>query len=219
MGAMGWVRRVLVVEDQPFMRGLVADALRGAEFDVHDCASASDALSMFATVDPDVLVTDIDLGTRPNGVELAHVAKSLSPGCAIVFLTNYPSEAPFSELPAGSTFVNKSSLDSVDGLISAVNSTLVELPVTVTPPGASDAAKIGALTRGQLDILRMIAEGWSNAEIAKQRGSSMRSVEKAVSRTFEALGLNRSPGVNPRVAAATLYARTFGLPTPADSEK
>ncbi|WP_442544885.1 response regulator [Arthrobacter sp. KN11-1C] len=218
MGAMGWVRRVLVVEDQPFMRGLVADALRGAEFDVHDCASASEAISMFTDVDPDVLVTDIDLGTRPNGVELAHVARSLSPGCAIVFLTNYPSEAPFSELPAGSTFVNKSSLDSVDGLISAVNSTLVELPVTVTPPAASDAAKIGTLTRVQLDILRLIAEGWSNAEIAKQRGSSMRSVEKAVSRTFEALGLTRNPGVNPRVAAATLYARTFGLPAPADSD-
>ncbi|WP_284983052.1 response regulator transcription factor [Arthrobacter sp. efr-133-TYG-118] len=219
MGDLGWVRRVLVVEDQPFMRGLVAEALRGAEFDVHDCASASEALAMFAAVDPDVLVTDIDLGTRPNGVELAHVVKSLSAGCAIVFLTNYPSEAPFSELPAGSTFVNKSSLDSVDALISAVNSTLVELPVTMTPPLASDAAKIGALTRVQLDILRMIAEGWSNAEIAKQRGSSMRSVEKAVSRTFEALGLNRSPGVNPRVAAATLYARTFGLPVPADSEE
>ncbi len=219
MGAMGWVRRVLVVEDQPFMRGLVAEALNGAEFDVHDCASASEALARFTAVDPDLLVTDIDLGTRPNGVELAHVVKSLSPGCAIVFLTNYPSEAAFSELPAGSTFVNKSSLDSVDGLISAVNSTLVELPVTVTPPLASDAAKIGALTRVQLDILRLIAEGWSNAEIAKQRGTSMRSVEKAVSPTFEALGLNRSPGVNPRVAAATLHARTFGWPDPADSDQ
>ncbi|MEW1823011.1 hypothetical protein AB0323_19790 [Arthrobacter sp. NPDC080031] len=176
MGDLGWVRRVLVVEDQPFMRGLVAEALRGAEFDVHDCA-------------------------------------------CIVFLTNYPSEAPFSGLPAGATFVNKASLDSVDGLISAVNSTLVELPLTVTPAVASDAAKIGSLTRVQLDILRMIAEGWSNAEIVKQRGSSTRSVEKAVSRTFEALGLNRTPGVNPRVAAATLYARAFGLPAPVDSEK
>jgi len=63
-----------------------------------------------------------------------------------------------------------------------------------------------------LDTLRLIAEGWSNAEIAKQRGSSMRAVEKAVARTFDALGLNRTPNVNPRVAAATLYARTFGLP-------
>ncbi|MFF2296856.1 response regulator transcription factor [Arthrobacter sp. NPDC058127] len=218
MGDTRWVRRVLVVEDQPFMRALVAEALRGAEFEVHACASSPEAVSMLATVDPDVLVTDIDLGSRPNGVELAHVVKSLSPGCAIVFLTNYPSEASFSELPAGSTFVNKSSLDSVDGLISAVNSTLVELPVTVAPPLPSNATKIGVLTRVQLDILRMIAEGWSNAEIAKQRGSSVRSVEKAVSRTFEALGLNRSPSVNPRVAAATLYARTFGWPDP-DSDK
>ncbi len=106
---------------------------------------------MFAAVDPDVLVTDIDLGTRPNGVELAHVVRSLSPGCAIVFLTNYPSEAAFSELPAGSTFVNKSSLDSVDGLINAVNSTLVELPVTVTPAvvgGRSEDRRADPCTAG-----------------------------------------------------------------------
>src|SRR5439155_25484847 len=102
-------------EDQPFMRALVAEALRSAGFDVHACSSASEAVAMIAVVDPDVLVADIDLGARPNGVELAHMVKALSPGCAIVFLTNYPSETPFAGLPAGSTFVNKASLDSVDG--------------------------------------------------------------------------------------------------------
>ena len=216
VGDTGWVRRVLVVEDQPLMRALVAEALKGAEFEVHPCASAADAISAFSTIDPDVLVTDIDLGARPNGVELAQIAKALSPGCAVVFLTNYPSDAAFPDLPPGSTFVNKSSLDSVDGLVGAVRSTLEDHAVTVTPPSTTEAAKIGELTTVQLDILRLISEGWSNAEIANQRGSSVRAVEKAVSRTFEALGVNRSPSVNPRVAAAALYARVFGWPAPDD---
>lgn len=58
------------------MRALVAEALRGAEFEVHSCASSSEAVTVFAAVDPDVVVTDIDLGTRPNGVELAHIVKA-----------------------------------------------------------------------------------------------------------------------------------------------
>ena len=73
-------------------------------------------------------------------------------------------------------------------------------------------AALGHLTRTQLEVLRAIALGWSNAEIARRRGSSLRSVEKLITRTFEALGVNHHPELNPRVAATQLYIRRFGLP-------
>lgn len=66
-----WVRRVLVVEDQPLMRALVGDTLTHAGFVVHTAGSAVEALTEFDGFDPDLLVTDIDLGVRPNGVDLA----------------------------------------------------------------------------------------------------------------------------------------------------
>ncbi len=54
-------------------------------------------------------------------------------------------------------------------------------------------AALGHLTRTQLDVLRCIALGWSNAEIARRRASSLRSVEKMVTRTFDALGVTTTP--------------------------
>lgn len=209
------MRRALVVEDHPLMRALVADALRHAGFEVHDRPSSPTALADFDEIDPDVLVTDIDLGARPNGVEMATIVRARAPHCAVVFLTNYPraGAAPGEGVPAGSVFLDKTALESVADLVTAVESALAERPLPPGPArGDNPDAVIERLTRTQFDVLRCIALGWSNAEIARRRGSSVRSVEKMVARTFDALGVNHSPELNPRVAAAQLYVRRFGLP-------
>ncbi|PTR25612.1 DNA-binding NarL/FixJ family response regulator [Rhodococcus sp. OK519] len=197
------------------MRVLVADALRHAGFEVHPRPSAASALADLDEIDPDVLVTDIDLGARPNGMEMAMIVHARAPHCATVFLTNYPRAgiAPGEGVPVGSVFLDKVSLESVEDLVAAVESALADKPL---PPGPTrddnPDAVLDRLTRTQLDVLRCIALGWSNAEIARRRGSSVRSVEKMVTRTFDALGVNHSPELNPRVAAAQLYVRRFGMP-------
>lgn len=206
------------MEDQPLMRSLVADALRHAGFEVHDRPSASTALADLDEIDPDVLVTDIDLGSRPNGMEMATIVHARAPHCATVFLTNYPRAgiAPGEGVPVGSVFLDKVALESVEQLVAAVESALAEKPLPPRQaPDGPDAA-LGHLTRTQLDVLRCIALGWSNAEIARRRESSLRSVEKMVTRTFDALGVNHNPDLNPRVAAAQLYVRRFGMPTETD---
>lgn len=200
------------------MRSLVADALRHAGFEVHDRPSASTALADLDEIDPDVLVTDIDLGSRPNGMEMATIVHARAPHCATVFLTNYPraSIAPGEGVPAGSVFLDKVALESVEQLVAAVESALAEKPLPPRHlPDGPDAA-LAHLTRTQLDVLRCIALGWSNAQIARRRASSLRSVEKMVTRTFDALGVNHNPDINPRVAAAQLYVRRFGLPAESD---
>lgn len=214
MNESAWVRKALVVEDQPLMRSLVAEALRHAGFDVHDRPAAAPALADFDEIDPDVLVTDIDLGARPNGTELATIVHARAPHCAVVFLTNYPRAgvAPGHGVPSGSVFLDKVTLGSVEDLVAAVESALAEKPVSGPASDDSPDAVLGRLTRTQLDVLRCIARGWSNAEIARRRGSSLRSVEKMVTRVFDALGVGASPELNPRVVAAQLYVRRFGLP-------
>ncbi|CAM2956794.1 response regulator transcription factor [Prescottella defluvii] len=197
------------------MRSLVADALRHAGFDVHARSTSADALADFDAIDPDVLVTDIDLGARPNGMELAMIVHVRAPSCAVVFLTNYPRAgiAPGEGVPAGSVFLDKVTLESVEDLVAAVESALAETPVPAGPARDDNPdAVLDRLTRTQLDVLRCIALGWSNAEIARRRESSVRSVEKMVTRTFDALGVGHSPELNPRVAAAQLYVRRFGMP-------
>jgi DNA-binding NarL/FixJ family response regulator len=61
-------------------------------------------------------------------------------------------------------------------------------------------------------MLRLMAAGLTNAEIAERRSSSLRAVERLITRTFEVLELNDDPVRNPRVTATNLYTRAFGYP-------
>ena len=51
----------------------------------------------------------------------------------------------------------------------------------------------------------MIADGLSNASIAKERNITLRAAEALIQRTFQALGVNGDPSVNPRVVAGRMW--------------
>ena len=53
----------------------------------------------------------------------------------------------------------------------------------------------------------------TNEAIARQRGTTERSVERRLSAVFRALGIDALPGVNPRVEAARLYIDAAGVPS------
>jgi DNA-binding NarL/FixJ family response regulator len=211
-----WVRRVLVVEDHALMRSLIAEALRGRGFEVEARQDAAGALAALDTFDPDGLVTDIDLGERPNGVDLATIVRSRAPHVAIVFLSNLSRAAALGQgrdVVASASFVNKGAIESIDELVDAVEAALESRPVErELPPGDARLAML-ALSSTQLDTVRHLATGASNAEIARRRGVSVRAVEKSVERIFAALGFTGSESVTPRVAAASLYITTFGDPS------
>ena len=208
-------RKVLLVEDQTPIRTLLAEALERADFEVTACASSKAALAAFSKVDPDLLIADIDLGSRPNGVELATILRAKAPYLGLLFITNYPSIRAFERTitpPERYAFLQKDLLDSTDRLLEVVESALTDVaePKRSTSPVAD--GPIFSLTPAQLEILRAIAAGLTNSEIAQRRDSSLRAVEKMVARVFEALGLSDDAGTNPRVIATNLYTRTYGYP-------
>lgn len=206
-------RHALLVEDYVPLRTLVGEALEHAGFEVTSCASASEALSAFSPGDADVLITDIDLQDRPNGVELATIMRAQDPGLAIVFLTNYPATTAFTgkvSPPEPYAFLQKSLMDSGQRLLEAVESALAD---TETPLRLSDDENpFDRLTAGQLDVVRMIAAGLTNAEIASRRGTNQRAVERMIYRIFTQLGITNDPAHNPRVMVANLYTQAFGYP-------
>lgn len=206
-------RHALLVEDYVPMRSLVGEALARAGFAVQAFGSAPEALAAFGPGEADVLVTDIDLQGRPNGVELATIMRAQDPGLAIVFLTNYPASTAFTGKvtpPEPYAFLQKSLMDSGDRLLEAVESALAdaEMPVQLTE---SDNP-FDRLTAGQLDVVRMIAAGLTNAEIASRRGTNQRAVERMIYRLFSQLGITNDPSHNPRVMVANLYTQAFGYP-------
>lgn len=210
-------RSVLLIEDHQALRVALADLLANRGFTVTSARSAHEALSLFSHCDPDVLVVDVDLGERPNGVELATVIRAQAPYIGVVFLTDYPSPDSIEKVgsvPLGSAFLNKSLLETADDLINAIDTALDDHTMAVVKAKANSSNPIHDLTAGQVAVARLIALGLTNAEIAKQRGSSLRAVEQLVARTFETLGVANDQTKNPRVATAMLYAQAFGQPAP-----
>lgn len=203
------------MEDSTPMRVLLSQALTGADFVVSATASSAQAIRLFGQFDPDVLIADIDLGERPNGVELATILRAEAPYLGIVFLTNYSSTRAFERTiapPPRYAFLQKDLLDSTDRLIEVVGSALDDASIPRVIAESPEGNPLGRLTTLQLEVVRMIAMGLTNAQIAEARGSTQRAVERLVARTFEVLGLVDEPHRNPRVLTANLYTRTFGYP-------
>jgi DNA-binding NarL/FixJ family response regulator len=209
------LRRALVVEDNAALRALITGAVASLGFDVDTVADARAALRAFAQGDPDLLIADVDLGSRPNGIELAHILRSQAPYIGVVFLTHYPTPEAAAQqlvLPERSAFVNKSSLTDLDDLARSIESALSDEGTPESIVASTEVNPLAALTPGQMGVLADVAAGYTNAEIAVRRGSSVRATERMIARTFDALGLADDPTHNPRVVAAMLYARHAGIP-------
>jgi DNA-binding NarL/FixJ family response regulator len=208
-------RTVLLVEDHAMTRGLLKESLEASGFRVVAVESARQAIKEFDGADPDALVVDIDLGARPNGVDLAVMLRAQAPYLGIVFLTNYPAiekvEGGFHP-PLGSSFLNKGTLEDPSELVAAIEASLDDDAEPLTLKAAPDANDFENLSAQQMAVLRLIAEGCSNSEIAERRGITIRSAERLVSRTFTALGIDDDSRLNPRVAATRLYVQSFGIP-------
>lgn len=84
--------RVLVTEDECLIRMLVCDILEGAGHHCTEAAHAEEALALLdsGAVQPDLLVTDYNLGPGLNGRELAIEVARRRPGLATVFATGNP---------------------------------------------------------------------------------------------------------------------------------
>ncbi len=212
---MGRGRRVLILEDDGFVRGLVSHVLTEAGFEVEAAADVGEATKLFRKFDPDAVVVDVHLGDGPTGIEVAHSMKVASPGIAVLAVSNYPtavSAGISGELPDDAAFVCKANLNSPEELVNALEAALTNSATSLRGLERQDSP-LRNLTSTQIDILRLIAMGWTNAEIAEQRGSTQRSVEQMVHKIFAALDVKSDPRKSPRVEAVKLYNQAFGVPT------
>ena len=81
------MRNILLVEDEAAVRTTVRRQLETLGHRVQVAATAADALPILKGADrPDVLVTDVVLGTGMNGIDLAEAAHFFLPGLPVIFI-------------------------------------------------------------------------------------------------------------------------------------
>lgn len=207
-------RSVLVVEDDALLRELIAVALEKHGFTVDTAASASDAKRAFTRGDHDGVILDINLGPGPTGFDLADVLRQQAPHLAIVFLTNLPDPRfagrAADAVPKGIAYLRKSSLGDVDALISALDSALRGSGIDAHRQDRDQNRPLAALTRKQLAVIALVAAGKSNAQVAAERGVSVKAIEDTISRAAHAMGIDTQEEGNMRVAAVRRYLAATG---------
>lgn len=212
---IGRGRRLLVVEDDALTASLLCDALRAQGFEVGTSATVGDALVAVERFDPDAALLDINLGDGPSGVDLGHVLDRTRPDVALVFLTKHPdfrtAGVVEDDLPAGCGFLSKDRVRDTEYLAEAIDAVLAERARDVRH-NQDPSKPLGQLTAKQLEIMRLIAMGYTNESIAAIRGVGRSSVERWAKEIFQRLGIDTAGELNPRVEATRMFIEAAGLP-------
>lgn len=213
---MGRGRRLLVVEDDGLTSSLLTEALRGQGFVVDCAASARAALDAVDAFDPDAALLDIDLGDGPSGMDLGYVLHRTRPHVALVFLTKRPDARTSSheagEPPPGAGFLSKDRVSDIEYLVQAIDAALHDRADEVHHDRDPDRP-LAALTPKQLEVLRLMALGYTNDRIADEQGVTRSSVERWAKEIFQALGIPTSGDLNPRVEATRRFIDAHGMPS------
>jgi CheY-like chemotaxis protein len=89
--------RILVVEDDFLIRLTLAEALSADGFEVVEAASAEEALQHLGDLEVAVLLTDIQLPGRMNGLQLARHMREQRPDLPIIYTTGRLHDIPESD--------------------------------------------------------------------------------------------------------------------------
>jgi DNA-binding NarL/FixJ family response regulator len=199
--------RVLLVEDEDFTRTMVSEMLSASGINVLPVASVAEALKSMEDFDPHVVLTDLDLGHGPDGADLLTKVAEDRPWTGMVIMTAHASPElainDVSRIPEQAGYIVKSELNSIHSLVSIIQESII-MPGNFNGSDNVGEEKI-TITSSQAEILRMIADGLSNAAIAEARGITLRAAEALIQRTFSALGVNGDSSINARVAAVRMW--------------
>jgi DNA-binding NarL/FixJ family response regulator len=209
-------RKVLVVEDEPMIRGLLTAQLEAEGFQVRSASSAAEARALADDFDPDIAVLDIELGDGPTGIDLALILRRNSPEIALIFLTHIPEPRVVGidnrNLPRNAAYLLKDRMADPGILLKAIEAAVRDRVNKDFRDDKNLEHKLSEVSRSQIAVLQMIALGYSNQQIAAERGTTIRAVENLVRRALEAAGIDPDGAENPRVTAAREYIKLTGLP-------
>ncbi|SFQ11082.1 MULTISPECIES: response regulator [Actinomadura] len=212
--------RILVVDDQTVVReGLVLllELLPGIEV-AGACGDGEQAIAMVEEMRPDVVLMDLRM-PRVDGVEATRRIKEAHPDVGIVVLTTYADdESIFAALRAGARgyLTKDADADEIARAVTAVRGgasqldpavqrRLVEAVATGESPRRAARGELpDGLTRREAEVLTLIAQGRSNAEIAGDLFISEATVKTHINNLFAKANLRDR-------AQAVTYAFRHGL--------
>ena len=217
--------RVLVVVDDAFEMSTLVAALRLHEIDViGEAKSESVGLNLLRRLQPDVILLDFNIAGI-SAVKVAVNMRKVNQNIGIVILNSCSDLRLLGdsndEVPAGTKILIKKSIVDFTVLCTAINESKVsaiEKHKVVWINGNTSLQEQGVmalmahLTNTQAEVLRLVADGMTNAQIGRTRYVSEKSVEQVISRVAQELNVQPDANMNMRVQLVGEYYRWLGAP-------
>lgn len=219
--------KLVLAEDDYLIREGTASLLQDVE-ELELVATASDLPSLLKAVEekrPDVVLTDIRMPptNTTEGIDAAHKIRADHPQIGVLVLSQHAEDEYVHELfkngSSGLGYLLKERVADIEDLVSAleevarggsrIDTKLVD--VLVRRKVESPGSLISQLTARERETLGLMAQGKSNAAIAKTIFLSERAVEKHINSVFQKLLISEERDVNKRVLAVLVFLRETRL--------
>jgi DNA-binding NarL/FixJ family response regulator len=206
----GISRRLLIVEDEHLMRGLLQSDLTNLGFEVEAVESAVQAKKAVRKFDPDIAIIDIHLKGSVSGLHFGHYLSVEHPEIAQVYLTAFEDVGKAGQdglgVPPDAGFVSKHQIGGTDDLIGVIDQVIRGKQDTQIAPGRL-LEGLGELGEKPRRAIQLLAEGFSNRFISEALGVSEKTVEHYIDLGYKALAVEKSSERNQRVEAALRLQR------------
>lgn len=212
--------RIALIDENKYESLLTSCALENIGIDVIDLVNDWTKVEVSIKENkPEVLVISLD-SHAIHAVVVAEKARTLNPNLGLVLLTSTPDLRLIGisekELPHGVQVILKSSVTDLHVLIDGIHRSIDDIKsrnkvcwvngTTFTEESAF-ASVMHTLTAVQIETLRLVALGSSNAEIARIRLVTEKAVEHTITRILQALSIAANPRHNARVLLTREYYR------------
>ncbi|WP_038462379.1 response regulator [Arthrobacter sp. PAMC 25486] len=219
--------RVVLAEDSVLLREGLVRLLE--EIGAEVCAAVGDGVELLKAVDehvPDLLITDVRMppSHRDEGLRAALDVRRKHPSVAIMVLSQYVELSYASELLAGAAtgaglgYLLKDRVARFEDFADAVRrvttgNTVIDPEVVSALLGNRSAADpLNALSPRESEVLELMAQGLTNAGIARALVVSGGAVEKHISSIFSKLSLQQTPTDHRRVLAVLQFLQNRRQP-------
>lgn len=200
---MGKPIRVLLADDHAVVReGLkaVIDSAPGLEV-VGEAADGPSAVARAAELDPDVAVVDVSMPGM-SGAQVTTALREARPDRRVLVLTVHEDRGYLRALMDAGAAGYLLKRATADQLVEAIRAVAAgegyvdpALSAATPPPAGRDGGPPAELSDREVEVVRLIARGYSNKEVAARLRLSVKTLETYKARSMEKLGTRTRVGL------------------------
>lgn len=186
---------VLLVDDHPVVRsGLRAVLESDSVHVVGEAATGEEAVALAAHLHPDVVLCDLRLGAGIDGVQTTAALRSLEPAPAVLILTTFDRDAEIlGAIEAGAAgYLLKDVAPDViiEGILRAAGGDMFLAPDLADRVLKGMRNPLPKLTEREVEVLRLLATGASNKEMARALFVTEATVKSHIAHIFTKLNVD-----------------------------